>query len=59
MTNTEISSEIIPIKSKLVISAVNDALNSMPDYGFVALKIILHQGEIIRVETTKSISEKV
>lgn len=45
-------------KSQKIIPIINDVLASVPEYGFVSFKLILHQGEIIRIETTKSISEK-
>lgn len=46
------------LNSPLITSSIEEALNRLPEYGSISLKFVFHQGEIIRVETTKSVSEK-
>jgi hypothetical protein len=46
------------LDSPLITSSIEEALSRLPEYGSISLKFVFHQGEIIRVETTKSVSEK-
>ena len=37
---------------------LQEVFTTVPEYGSISIKVVFHQGEIIRTETTKSISEK-